>query len=181
MIASIGGGTRGVTNLPVLVRGAAGELIVSWDVHSEGVRADLLGDGDFGRTLAGSGSVVLGGTDGAAGESPPDRKFTIRIASDDGARSVPQTFSLSQNYPNPFNSTTLIHFSLPVSGRVKVEIFSIVGELIATLTDDTMDAGSYSVPFDAAAIASGMYFYRMTAEAGAAGRFTATKKLLLIR
>lgn len=92
------------------------------------------------------------------------------------AETVPYTFALEQNYPNPFNPETKIAYSVPVSGRVHLEVFDILGSKIATLFSGTQTAGSYAVTFNAAHLPSGMYFYRLDA-----GSFHAVKKMMLIK
>ncbi|MCC5926345.1 MAG: carbohydrate binding domain-containing protein [Bacteroidetes bacterium] len=81
---------------------------------------------------------------------------------EDGAN-VPAEYSLSQNFPNPFNPTTRIQFELPESGQVKLEVFNMMGQRVATLVNETRSAGSHSVTFDASALSSGMYLYRLQA------------------
>jgi len=89
---------------------------------------------------------------------------------------LPTEFSLSQNYPNPFNPVTEIEFGLPSACRVKLEIFNVVGQTVATLVDETKEAGFHSVQWDGSAFASGVYLYRITA-----GDFVNTRKLLLLK
>ena len=92
------------------------------------------------------------------------------------ARSVPITYELEQNYPNPFNPATTIQFQLPKSGHVKLSVYDVTGRLVATLIDEKMEIGRYSVSFDAQHVASGIYFYKIeTAE------FNDVKKMLLIK
>lgn len=92
------------------------------------------------------------------------------------ASGVPSEFRLEQNYPNPFNPATTIQFRVPSAGRVRLEIYTILGSRVATLVDDTRGAGAYTVSWNAAGSPSGVYFYRLTA----AGR-TVTKKAMLLR
>ncbi len=88
-----------------------------------------------------------------------------------------RTFTLSQNYPNPFNPTTIISFYLPSRSVISLKIFDILGREIATIVNsETLSAGSYSRQWNAAGVSSGLYFYRLQADA-----FTETKKLLLLR
>ena len=89
---------------------------------------------------------------------------------------VPNTFALSQNYPNPFNPNTVISYQLPVNSQVKLVIYSITGEMVATLVDENQVAGSYTVPFNASALASGTYIYRLVA-----GDFVSTKKMVVLK
>ena len=89
---------------------------------------------------------------------------------------APEKFSLSQNYPNPFNPTTKIDFDLPKDGKVSIVIFDITGREIANLVNEVKTAGYYTLQFNASNLASGMYFYKITA-----GSFTAVKKMVLIK
>jgi len=73
----------------------------------------------------------------------------------------PLTFALEQNYPNPFNPSTNIKYSVPENGFVKLSVYNLVGEEVAVLVNDVMDAGFYEVTFNAANLASGTYFYKL--------------------
>ena len=88
----------------------------------------------------------------------------------------PSSFSLEQNYPNPFNPTTTISYELPANSFVSLKVYDILGNEVATLTNEKEDAGSYSVKFDGSKLASGVYFYRLTA-----GNFVNVKKLVLLK
>ncbi len=89
---------------------------------------------------------------------------------------TPNDFQLVQNYPNPFNPDTKINFSLPVTGNVKLEIFDILGRSINTIVNEELNAGSYSVNWDASNYPSGIYFYRLEGS-----DFIETKKMVLIK
>ncbi|MCZ6777229.1 MAG: T9SS type A sorting domain-containing protein [Ignavibacteria bacterium] len=91
-------------------------------------------------------------------------------------KALPAGYALEQNYPNPFNPSTKIQFTLPKASHVKLEVYNALGERIATLADETRQAGYYSEQFNATGLASGLYFYRLQAN-----DFVETKKLLLIR
>jgi PKD repeat protein len=75
-------------------------------------------------------------------------------------------FGLGPNHPNPFNPKTEIVFTLPTSQHVKLEIYNISGQRVATLADRSFDAGSHSVTWDAGSAASGFYYCRLTADGG---------------
>jgi len=85
-------------------------------------------------------------------------------------------FSLSQNYPNPFNPSTVIKFTLPQSQSVKLVVFDILGREVKTLVNEVKNAGVYEVNFDASALSSGVYFYRLVTD-----NFTDTKRMLLVK
>jgi hypothetical protein len=76
---------------------------------------------------------------------------------------APQTFSLSQNYPNPFNPSTLITYTLPAEGKAQLSVFNMLGQKVAELTEGVQSAGTHQVVFDASALPSGAYFYRLEA------------------
>lgn len=90
---------------------------------------------------------------------------------------LPEHFEIEQNFPNPFNPTTTIRYALPEVSSVRIELFDITGRRVAVLVDKTAQApGRYSVPFNGATLASGVYVYRITA-----GQFTETRKMTLIK
>ncbi len=89
---------------------------------------------------------------------------------------VPSFYFLNQNYPNPFNSSTTIEYSLPKPGIVKLEFFDLLGRRISTLINTPQNAGVHHVRFDGKNLASGEYFYRLSA-----GNFQETRKLLLLK
>lgn len=89
---------------------------------------------------------------------------------------IVSTFNLEQNYPNPFNPSTTINFSVQQAGNVTMSVYNLLGQQVATLVDQKMQAGSHSVTFDASALSSGTYIYRITS-----GEFVQTKKMMLIK
>ncbi len=87
---------------------------------------------------------------------------------------LPTDFSLSQNFPNPFNPTTKISFSVKHSGLSTVKVYDLLGREIATLVNDNLAAGKYTIEWKGTSLASGVYFYQMRS-----GDFIATKKMIL--
>ncbi|MEO8446913.1 MAG: T9SS type A sorting domain-containing protein [bacterium] len=92
----------------------------------------------------------------------------------------PVEFNLSQNYPNPFNPSTKIDYDIPYDGNVSIRVYDLSGKELLTLVNEKKSAGYYSVNFNASDLASGMYFYRISAFDGNTN-FVATKKMLLIK
>jgi hypothetical protein len=95
---------------------------------------------------------------------------------------VPDKFSLSQNYPNPFNPSTRIQFGLSEQANTKLEIYNILGESVQIIVDDGMDAGFYDFNISMNGLASGMYFYRLTAIGNNGEQlFSEMRKMILMR
>jgi len=117
----------------------------------------------------------------------------VLITDVDDEEEIPTEFSLSQNYPNPFNPSTTIRYSVPPSGtrsrpdgsrdgglpekaHVRLEMFNVLGQWVASLVDEVQEAGYHFVRFDGTGLASGLFFYRLRA-----GDFVETKRFLLLR
>lgn len=95
---------------------------------------------------------------------------------------IPSEFSLSQNYPNPFNPTTSILYQISNRSKVTLKVYDILGNEVAYLVNAQKPAGNYTVEFDAANLASGVYFYRIQVNpVSGAGSFTETKKMILLK
>jgi hypothetical protein len=100
----------------------------------------------------------------------------VDVASGAAGKEFPTEFSLSQSYPNPFNPSTNIRYGLPQKAVVRLDVFSTLGQRVATLVNEQEDAGYHDVAFNAGRLASGTYFYTITA-----GDYHASKKLLLLK
>ena len=91
---------------------------------------------------------------------------------------TPKTLRLDQNYPNPFNPSTNISFALPSTQKVTLKVYNMLGQEVATLLNNqTLQAGDRSVTFDASALSSGVYIYRLVG----ANNVVLTKKMTLIK
>jgi hypothetical protein len=89
---------------------------------------------------------------------------------------TPTEFSLSTAYPNPFNPTTSLELSVPMNGQVTVQVYNLMGQVVATLANGHMDASTYTLTWDASDVSSGMYIVK----AEAAGTVS-TQKLMLMK
>ncbi len=90
---------------------------------------------------------------------------------------TPIVFGLSQNYPNPFNPVTIVSYGIPKKSNVTLKIFDVSGQLVSVLVNDLLQTeGYYNIEFDATRLASGVYYYSITA-----GEFSDTKKMVLIK
>jgi hypothetical protein len=90
--------------------------------------------------------------------------------------SLPASTSLSQCYPNPFNASTTINYQLPIDAYVRLDIYNLLGEKVASLADKRQQAGYKSVNWDAQEVSSGLYFYKLTA-----GDYTETRRMMLVK
>ncbi len=115
-------------------------------------------------------------TEGSATENPVKYLKTEIPTSIDENTPAPINFVLDQNYPNPFNSKTVISFEIKKRTTAKIEIFDVTGGLVAVLLNRLLDAGRHEVVFDADKLASGIYYYKLSA----AGE-TQTKKMVLVK
>jgi hypothetical protein len=89
---------------------------------------------------------------------------------------VVNSYSLDQNYPNPFNPSTMITYSLAEDVKVSLKIYDVMGREVAQLINETQNAGTHYYNFDASALSSGIYFYKLSA-----GDFISVKKMTLLK
>jgi len=89
---------------------------------------------------------------------------------------IPADYVLDQNFPNPFNPSTTVTFELPKAEHVTLKIYDVLGREVATLVDELRGAGIYQETFNAGRLASGLYFYRLTA-----GSFGQIRKMMLVK
>ncbi len=107
---------------------------------------------------------------------PRTRGTSNTLTSIDDDFTTISEYILNQNYPNPFNPTTTISFTIPTTSNVSLKVFNILGKEVATIVNETKNAGNYSVRFNADGLSSGVYFYQLTTD-----NFTATKKFTLLK
>jgi len=88
----------------------------------------------------------------------------------------PADYKLSQNYPNPFNPFTRINFDIKEQGFVSLKVYDILGKTVNVLVNETKSAGQYSVDFDASALPSGIYFYRLECDG-----YSETKRMVMLK
>jgi hypothetical protein len=106
---------------------------------------------------------------------------SVTVGVEQRSNLIPTVFNLSQNYPNPFNPETEIHFDLPVTSVVKLEIYNMLGQRVRELHNGLKPAGGYGVVWDGRddsgrEVGSGVYLYQLTTD-----RYSATRKMLLVR
>ncbi|MCY3788615.1 MAG: T9SS type A sorting domain-containing protein, partial [Gemmatimonadetes bacterium] len=93
---------------------------------------------------------------------------------------LPTDFALGQNYPNPFNPSTIIPYQLSAAGHVRLEVFNLLGQRLATLVDAEQSAGAYTAQWDATDVAgrtvgAGVYIYRLSS-----GGMTESRRMVLV-
>lgn len=96
-----------------------------------------------------------------------DRAFPANTTSSEDEEvyvDVPGDITLSQNYPNPFNPVTNIQYQIPSDMQVELTVYNTLGQEVATLVDDQVQAGTHEVSFDGSSLASGVYIYRLQAD-----------------
>jgi photosystem II stability/assembly factor-like uncharacterized protein len=96
--------------------------------------------------------------------------------SDETTAEKPIEYALFENYPNPFNPSTNISFSIPKTTYVRLEVFSVLGQSVSVLVDQTMSSGVHNVQFNARNFSSGVYFYRLSTP-----EFKQTRVMTLIK
>jgi len=155
----------GSQNRPVIITDGRGGAIITWQ-DLRGTTADIYAQQVNARGLLGQITAV------------------------EEKAETPMRFVLEQNYPNPFNPSTHIRFSVQGSGfeesgsgfkvqgsrLVTLKVYDVLGREVEMLVNDNLQPGSYEVTFDAAGLASGVYFYRLQS-----GEFTQTKRMVLMR
>ncbi len=151
-------------------------LTVEWIILKNGrdqFHLQETGNSSGGKEITGTGSMTVA--------SSNTGNLLLRV---EDVSQLPKAFALHQNYPNPFNPTTTISFDVPERALVSISIYNTLGERVATvLNNAAFDQGEQTVEFNASAISSGVYFYRMTALAqkGVGATFTDVKKMLLLK
>ncbi len=165
-IATLGDRSGGL--FPITLSTRAYPVTLTWDIQSSGPSVHLrLGGSE--RELTGRGTLSIPG---------PGGPIALAVS---GSRPVPFQYMLEQPYPNPFNPSTVIGYALPVESRVRLRVYNLLGQVIATLAEGVQPAGRNAVTWNAGGMASGLYFIRLDATpAGGAGQsFSAVSKVLL--
>ncbi len=174
----------GLKTVAIKVKGATPPLSISWNVRQVNKtqywlmdpnheRRSLKGNGSIGVGTLTNGSIVLQ----TSSVSPCELEKTGTFNNNaNGNESQPSRYVLEQNVPNPFNPMTIINYQLPADGKVELQVFNTLGQVVATLVNEYQSAGSKSARFSATNLPSGVYYYRLQA-----GTFSDVKKMVLVR
>ena len=114
------------------------------------------------------------------GESDMSNTVQLDVVSVDEI-GIPNTFALYQNYPNPFNPITSIRYDLPEAAHVRIAVYNVLGQKVATLVDQSMNAGFHDISWSGtndlgSTVSSGVYLYRIESE-----NFNAVRKLMYLK
>jgi hypothetical protein len=137
-------------------------VTVSWNIRSATRPTLVVGSKEI--MMDARGSVALSGL---------EKQIAIRTGA---SVQIPKEFTLSQNYPNPFNPSTVIRYQLPAAAHVRIKVYDIRGQEVATLADGVQEAGYRTVEWNGSGNSSGVYFYKLEA-----GSFSDTKKMLMLK
>ncbi|MGE5403083.1 MAG: T9SS type A sorting domain-containing protein, partial [Ignavibacteriales bacterium] len=135
--------------------------------------------------LVGSGSHSSVEAHGLVGDIVPEKEILVKEMKDSEESAKiekPTEYSLSGNYPNPFNPSTRIDYSLPMTSKVELKVYDILGHEVATLVNTIQEAGRYSAMFNASNVSSGLYIYKISAHSLENGRvFEKTAKMMFLK
>lgn len=109
----------------------------------------------------------------------PDNQIILKQSSTYGIgqyAGFPSEYSLYQNFPNPFNPSTTIKYDVPVRSLVTIKIYDAIGRQVAVPVNELKSPGRYEFVFSDSSLASGVYFYEMSA-----GAFKEKKKMILVK
>src|ERR1041385_8067268 len=159
---------EGPVKFPISIRSAAYPLIVSWNMNGDHSQSSALTIDGIIYPVTSIGKIII--------THQPFSDIVLEV-SDVPNQTHPVAFILHQNYPNPFNPSTVINYQLPIAHYVTLKVYNTLGQEVVTLVhNEFMDKGVHTVKFDAGQLASGIYFYQLTA-----GEFMEARKMVLIR
>lgn len=102
--------------------------------------------------------------------------FTIGTLTAINEVSQPLKYSLSQNFPNPFNPSTEIDYSITKNGLVTLKVYDMLGKEVSVLVNQQQSPGTYRIKFNASALSSGIYFYKLSTD-----NFKSMRKMILLK
>jgi Secretion system C-terminal sorting domain len=110
-----------------------------------------------------------------------DNNGSYKYSAEVEVTAIPQAYELKTNFPNPFNPETKIQYALPGNAKVRLVVYDIIGRQVAELVNEEQNAGYYEKTFSGSNLSSGLYFYRITAQAQGKNVFSQVKKMLLVK
>ena len=118
----------------------------------------------------------MGGVEDFSYWTLADIDHPLPVEGDDDDEVIPNQYALYQNFPNPFNPETIIKFDLPESDIVKLNIFNTLGEEVAQIVNEQLQAGTYYYNFNAENLPSGVYIYKLITS-----NYQSSNKMLLLK
>ena len=153
-------------------------VTISWHIHqSENIHYSII------EATTGVEIIKMVGDSGKVSiQNPSKTMFSLTTQGGVQPSTLPHEFELMQNVPNPFNPATTIQFALPLPSKVRLEVFTLLGQEVAKLVDGDLDAGVHYVQWSPS-VASGLYFYRLDAYStnGERRHFTQTRKMMVLK
>lgn len=163
----------GEVDLEIDVQTNSYPITLSWEINpANGIEYSFLSDSGLGKIS----SLDNKNRSLAIGENSKGKIKLFGKIGNTLSTKLPEKFELYQNYPNPFNPSTQIKYAVKENGMVTLKVYDVLGKEVASLVNEEKQAGTYTVTFDAGKMASGIYFYTITAN-----NFQKTKKMLLIK
>jgi hypothetical protein len=171
----------------LLLSGTAYAQTINWQAFTSGAQISS-GSGQVLRSFI--GQPTASGYSGFGVYQGQTRLSVTDNPSQPAGTAKPLRYQLDQNYPNPFNPSTGIRYQVPGVSDVRLEVFDVLGRKVSTLVNERQVAGAYSVNFNAASLASGIYFYRIEVRSSGSqarsqnsqsGSFTETKRMMLVK
>ncbi len=159
-------------DVQIVLRSPSYPVTISWNLKTPSLVSSLAVDGQV-TVMKGESALCL---------SQPASKIMLRF----GPAShplLPDRFALEQSYPNPFNPSTTIRYTVAARARVRLVVYTILGQSVATLVDRVEEAGYRSVTWNASDHPSGVYYYRieMTPASATGSAFVQVMKMLLVK
>lgn len=114
--------------------------------------------------------------DFSGNQSASSNPISTSITGVDNLQTIPTQYSLHQNFPNPFNPTTQISYDVPSESFVSIVLYNTLGQQVRTIVESRHTPGRHFVTFDSNGLASGLYFYKMTA-----GEHVSVRKMNLLK
>jgi ligand-binding sensor domain-containing protein len=140
----------------------------TWQPYNEGLPSGVA----VNSLLIDNNGYLYAGT--ASGVVFKTEQTTVGVA--ETKKNLPLAWRLDQNYPNPFNPTTQINYQLSKISKVSLKVYDLLGREVANLVNEEQSAGPHTIKWNASEVATGVYFYQLTA-----GSFVQTKKMLLLK
>ncbi len=151
-------------------------LTYRWDFGDGTIGSGATAEHTFPQT--GVFTIALTVTDGGglSGTASEQVDVSAGVVSAERGAELPRVVALHQNHPNPFNPSTVLRFDLPAAAEANLTIFDMLGRPVSRLVNQTMEAGTHEIHFEAHDLPSGVYLARLTA-----GETAQTRRMLLLR